>query len=292
MSRKGKAQVRESALELHAYHDNPLHGQRSESLGASGRMDSAAVAAPDADAPADPPKKGVGRKLYDLYLTTIHTDFQTPRAQREFRALLCPAGAVVQAVFLLALGYGWWVQFQASGNARYLSYDDTPEVRGAARSCVRPSQVITDTFRADTDGVWSSRFAYWAPKGLLEATFFRFNATYDQYDTFGRRLVKRLKEVNAAAANQTLLDALLSYTMARFMVEGFEYQASVAFTGDASVWLDRHEVSSELFSWRELGGRGLIDAKCDVEMLTFVKEECESPPNLRCARAPPSPHLL
>ena len=50
MSRKGKAQVRESALELHAYHDNPLHGQRSESLGASGRMDSAAVAAPDADA--------------------------------------------------------------------------------------------------------------------------------------------------------------------------------------------------------------------------------------------------
>ena len=92
------------------------------------------------------------------------------------------------------------------------------------------------------------------------------------YHKVKRRLVKRLKEVNAAAANQTLLDALLSYTMARFMVEGFEYQASVAFTGDASVWLDRHEVSSELFSWRELGGRGLIDAKCDVEMLTFVKE--------------------
>ena len=238
MSRKGKAQVRESALELHAYHDNPLHGQRSESLGASGRMDSAAVAAPDADAPADPLKKGVGRKLYDRYLTTIHTDFQTPRAQREFRALLCPAGALVQArararghpslppegspliagavcvaqaVFLLALGYGFWGQFQASRNMKYLSYDDFPEVRGAARSCVRPSQVITDTFRADTDGVWSSRFAYWAPKGLLEATFFRFNATYDQYDTFGRGLVKRLKELNAAAANQTLLDALLSW---------------------------------------------------------------------------------
>ena len=79
MSRKGKAQVRESALELHAYHDNPLHGQRSESLGASGRMDSAAVAAPDADAPADPPKKGVGRKLYDRYLTTIHTDLRAGR---------------------------------------------------------------------------------------------------------------------------------------------------------------------------------------------------------------------
>ena len=35
----------------------------------------------------------------------------------------------------------------------------------------------------------------------------------------------------------------------------------------------------------------MIDSMSDpvLEMLTFVKEECESPPNLRCARAPPSP---
>ena len=208
----------------------------------------------------------------------------------------CPTGFLVQAVFAGTLIYFAVTNFSTTYFANYLSADNDPAQGSSPAARVpQPFVYITDTYRLDTDGTWSSRYSFWAPNGLVEASFFRFNATVDTYNNFGGQLVSGLVEFNKEGANQTLLEQLLTLTMSRFMVSGnpskpeknFEDTNSIGFTGDARVWLDRQEVFTDLFAWNV--GTETITDYCDVQMISSVIDECRcrsSHPRPRtCARA-------
>ena len=253
----------------------------------SGLVDVKLVEAPEpAPAPApEPPKQQTRRRrkkkekaglLTKVYNKWLHTcDHRVRKLREPYR---CTAGFLVQAAFAASLIYFAITNFTSTYFANYLSADNSPAQGSdpAARECKQPFVYITDTYRVDTDGTWSSRYAFWAPNGLVEASFFRFNATDETYDQFGAELVSGLVKFNKQGANQTLLEQLMTLTMSRFMVmgdtsdkkESFENTNTIGFTGDARVWLDRQEVSTDLFAWNV--GTATITDKCDVQMVSSV----------------------
>ena len=215
-------------------------------------------------------KDGIPMKIYKKFLGTCD-----PKVRKLREPYRCPTGFLVHAAFISSAVVFFTSNFEAQRSAKYLSADDGPYKSNSAEKCVQPPQLITDTYRVDTDGTWSSRYAFWAPNGLVEASFFRFNASVragqpDSYDTFGADMVSGLVKINKEGGNQTLLEQLMTLTMKRFMVGGdqFSNTNSIAFTGDARTWLDRQEVFTDLFAWRV--GTAEITDYCDVQMVSSV----------------------
>ena len=275
----------------------------------SGLVDVKLVEAPESaseSAPAPEPPEKKKKKEKDTILTKVYKKWLhtcDPKVRKIREPYRCPTGFLVQAVFAGTLIYFAVTNFSTTYFANYLSADDSPAQGSspAARECTQPFVYITDTYRLDTDGTWSSRYSFWAPNGLVEASFFRFNATVQTYNNFGGQLVSGLVEFNKEGANQTLLEQLLTLTMSRFMVSGnpskpeknFEDTNSIGFTGDARVWLDRQEVFTDLFAWNV--GTETITDYCDVQMISSVIDgyECRSShprPSLR-ARAACNPEI-
>ena len=220
-------------------------------------------------------KDGIPMKIYKKFLGTCD-----PKVRKLREPYRCPTGFLVHAAFIGSVFFFFTSNFDAQRSAKYLSADDGPYHAKSAEKCVQPPQLITDTYRVDTDGTWSSRYAFWAPNGLVEASFFRFNASVragqpDSYDTFGADMVSGLVKINKEGGNQTLLEQLMTLTMKRFMVGGdqFSNTNSIAFTGDARTWLDRQEVFTELFAWNV--GTATITDYCDVQMVSSVVDGYE-----------------
>ena len=241
--------------------------------------------APAPEAPKKKKKDNIVTKLYKKWLQTCDPKVRKLREPYRF-----PTGFLVQAAFLGVLISAFISNYNAQRQMQYLSADDSPYTSGSADSCEQPSQYITNTFRVDTDGTWSSRYAFWAPNGLVEAEFFRFNATVKTYDDFGAKLVSGLVKVNKEGTNQTLLEQLMTLTMSRFMIDGengeFSNTNTISFTGDARTWLDRQEVFTELFAWNV--GTATITDYCDVQMVSSVVDGYERsilPPATDFARA-------
>ena len=268
----------------------------------SGLVDVKLVEAPESaseSAPAPEPPEKKKKKEKDTILTKVYKKWLhtcDPKVRKIREPYRCPTGFLVQAVFAGTLIYFAVTNFSTTYFANYLSADDSPAQGSspAARECTQPFVYITDTYRLDTDGTWSSRYSFWAPNGLVEASFFRFNASVKpglpaSYDTFGADMVSGLVKINKEGGNQTLLEQLMTLTMKRFMVGGdqFSNTNSIAFTGDARTWLDRQEVFTDLFAWRV--GTAEITDYCDVQMVSSVIDGYEPtlilPPATESARA-------
>ena len=106
-----------------------------------------------------------------MYLQWINT---LPFKLRKLRNGRVIAGLSVQICFMVAFAYFLYTVTMSQVSTQYIAPFEMfqePDGVGTSAICEKITIDLTDEFRVDTDGYWSTRNSFWAPNGLLVVNF-------------------------------------------------------------------------------------------------------------------------